>query len=57
MKIDINHPQTTYRYPAENLVWLEVTFSDIKGQNHIAYDASAPNMIMHAKNQVNRCSG
>ena len=50
MKIDINHPQTTYRYPAENLVWLEVTFIDIKGQNHIAYDVSAPNMIMHAKN-------
>ena len=39
MKIDINHPQTTFRYLAENLVLPEVTFNDIKGQHHIAYDA------------------
>ena len=30
-----------------------MTFNDLKGQNHIVYDAYAPNMIMHAKNQVN----
>ena len=26
-----------------------MTFNDLEGQNHIAYDTSAPNMIMHAK--------
>ena len=26
---------------------------DIKGKNHIAYSAIAPNMSMHAKNQIN----
>ena len=28
----------------------EVTFNDLKGHNYIAYDANAPNIIMHAKN-------
>ena len=30
---------------------------DPEGKNHIAYSAIAPNMSMHAKNQVNRYSG
>ena len=34
-----------------------MTFKDLEGQNYIAYDASGPNMSMHAKNQVNRYSG
>ena len=35
----------------------EVTFNDLEGQKYIAYDASVYTMSMHAKNQVNRCSG
>ena len=27
---------------------------DLKGKNHIAYSAIAPNMSMHAKNQINQ---
>ena len=34
-----------------------MTFNDLEGQKYIAYDASVPNMSMHAKKQVNRCSG
>ena len=45
------------RYLAEKLVWPEMTFNDLEGQNHIAYSAIPPNMSMHAKNQVNPCSG
>ena len=26
---------------------------DLESKNHIAYDAIAPNMSMHAKNQIN----
>ena len=40
-------------YLAEKLVWPKVTFNDIEGQNHIAYDATAPNMSMHAKIKLN----
>ena len=35
----------------------EVTFNDFKGQQYIAYDTSVYTMSMHAKNQVNWCSG
>ena len=35
----------------------EVTFNDLEGQKYMAYDISGPNMSMHAKNQVNQCSG
>ena len=45
------------RYLAEKLVWPEITFNDLEGQNNIAYDTTVPNLSMHAKNQVNRCSG
>ena len=34
-----------------------MTFNDLEGQKYIAYDAYGPNMSMHAKNQVNQCSG
>ena len=36
---------------------LLVTFNDLEGQIHIAYDTYGPNRSMHAKNQVNQCSG
>ena len=36
---------------------LLVTFNDLEGQIHIAYDTYRPNRSMHAKNQVNQCSG
>ena len=42
---------------SEHLMRPKVTFNDLKGQNHIAYDSSLYTMSMHAKNQVNRCSG
>ena len=33
------------------------TFNDLEGQIYIAYDTYRPNRSMHAKNQVNQCSG
>ena len=41
----------------EKLLRPEVTFNVLEGQKYIAYDASLYTMSMHAKNQVNRCSG
>ena len=35
----------------------EMTFNDLEGKKYIAYDSSLYTMSMHAKNQVNRCSG
>ena len=39
-----NYMKMRPRYLAEKLVWPEMTFNDLEGQNHIAYDAIPPNM-------------
>ena len=45
------------KYLPEKLVWPEMTFNDLEGQNYIAYSAIRPNKSMHAEYQVNPCSG